>query len=158
MLVRTLRALQVLGCVVGVLVLFVPWHTVREVDWSSCLAPDCQTTATGKPLKTCAGIEHFESHEVALVIAAIVAALGVVLFSLGQTGWRAIVSGLVGGVGQALLFLWVLVIVSLKHLFSNVTTGAGEYVFVGTGVVLVTTSLIAVIRAIVQSVRARRAG
>ena len=157
MLVRTLRALQVLGCVVGVVVLFVPWHTVREVDWSSCLAPDCQSTATEKPLKTCVGVEHFEAHEVALVIAAIVAALGLLLFSLSRTGWRAIVSGLVSGVGQALVFLWVLVIVSLKHLFSNATTGLGEYAFVGTGMVLVSTSLIAVIRAIVQSVRARRA-
>lgn len=158
MFVRTIRALQVLGCVVGVLVLFVPWHVVHEVDWGSCLAPDCQSTATAKPPQTCVGIDHFEGFEVALVIAGIVAALGVALFSLSRTGWRAIAAGLVSGVGQALLFLWVLVIVSLKHLFSNSTTGVGEYGFVGAGLLLVSTNLIAVIRAIVQSVRARRAG
>lgn len=156
MLVRTLRALQVLGCVVGVVVLFVPWHVVLEVDWG-CLAPDCQPAAAAKVAKTCVGIDHFEGFEVALIIAAIVAALGVALFSLSRTGWRAIVSGLVSGVGQALLFLYVLVIVSLKHLFSNPETGLGEYGFVAVGLVLVSTNLIAVIRAIVQSVRARRA-
>jgi|JI10StandDraft_1071094.scaffolds.fasta_scaffold296188_2 uncharacterized membrane protein YhhN len=158
MFVRTLRALQVLGCVVGVVVLFVPWHIVGEVDWSSCLAPDCQSTTSVKPPKTCVGIDHFDAIEVALVIAAIIAALGLVLFALSRTGWRSITSGLVAGVAQALVFLWVLVIVSLKHLFSNVTTGVGEYAFVGAGLLLVSTSLIAVIRAIVQSVRARRAG
>lgn len=158
MLVRTIRALQVLGCVVGVVVLFVPWHVVLEVDWGSCLAPDCQSAAAVKVPKTCVGIDHFEGFEVALIIAAIVAALGVALFSLSRTGWRAIVSGLVSGVGQALLFLYVLVIVGLKHLFSNPETGVGEYGFVGAGLVLVSTNLIAVIHAIVQSVRARRAG
>lgn len=158
MFVRTLRALQVLGCVVGVVVLFVPWHVVQEVDWGSCLAPDCQRSTAVKVPKTCVGIDHFEGFEVALIIAAIIAALGVALFSLSRTGWRAIVSGLVSGVGQALLFLWVLVIVSLKHLFSNPETGVSEYVFVGTGLMLVSTNLIAVIRAIVQSLRARRAG
>ena len=113
--------------------------------------------AAAKVAKTCVGIDHFEGFEVALIIAAIVAALGVALFSLSRTGWRAIVSGLVSGVGQALLFLYVLVIVSLKHLFSNPETGLGEYGFVAVGLVLVSTNLIAVIRAIVQSVRARRA-
>ena len=41
---------KVLGCVVGVVVLFVPWHVVLEVDWG-CLAPDCQPAAAAKVAK-----------------------------------------------------------------------------------------------------------
>lgn len=156
MFVRTLRALQVLGCLVAVSSLFAPWHTVREVEWP-CLAGDCHGTATVRAAKTCMGLDHFAAVEVALVIAAFVVALGLLLFALGQTGWRAIVAALVGGVLEGLAFFWVEVSSSLSHLFANVTLGAGEGALVGAGVLLVSTSLIAVIRAIVQSVRARRA-
>lgn len=156
MLINTLRALQVLGCLVAVVTLFVPWHTVREVDWAPCLAPDCHGTASVQEPKACVGLDHFATVEISLVIGAWVAALGLLLLSLARSGWRAIGSGLLGGVLQGLALFWAAVSSSLSHLFSNVVTGAGEYVFVGTGLLLVSTSLIAVIRAIVQSVRARR--
>ena len=149
--------LQVLGCLVAVAALFAPWHTVREVDWP-CLAADCHTTATVREAKACVGLDHFAAVEVALVIAAFVAALGVLVFALGRTGWRSIVAALVGGGLQALAVFLAEVSSSLSHLFANVTLGPGETGFVGAGALLVSTSLITVIRAIVQSVRARRSG
>lgn len=157
MLIRMIRAVQVLGCLVAVVSFFVPWHTIREVDWP-CLAGDCHSTPTVRELRTCVGLDHFAAVEVALVIAVFVAALGLMLFALSRAGWRAIVAALVGGVLQVLAFFWAEVSSSLSHLFANVTLGPGEGVFVAAGALLVSTSLITVIRASVQSVRAHRAG
>lgn len=157
MFVRASRAVQVLGCLVAVVTLFVPWHTVQEVDWP-CLAADCHGTSTVRQAKTCVGLDHFAAVEVALVIGAFVAALGLLLFALDRTGWRSIVAALLGGVLQALAFFWAEVSSGLSHLFANLTLGPGEGAFLGAGALLVSSSLIAVIRAIVQLVRVRRAG
>jgi hypothetical protein len=78
------------------------------------------------------------------------------LCSTRRFGWRAVVSGLVAAALQGFLVFWASVASSLSHLLSNVTMGAGEVTFMGAGLVLVSSSLLVVVLALIHSRTASR--